>query len=336
MAFWKSLFGGATLEEEKEESAPPKTSSAKSARTMKTYRTVSDAEQRVPAISKEAVALIGEALQIVEVSVEVHRDFVRVEGAGSEGPIMQAARKLEDAHHLHPESPLLHYAYAGGLHVAAQYKSAEEVMRACVEAHPDFPLAHFALEGWSQWKSPFHLPAWRRDIRSVRAAVSQAVQTNTLISTRDGILPRATMFLRDAAGDFQNLQALQQARIELALVISAVHSPPLVGLYGRIYDDPSNPFNLEILRVPFFPRGHAERRPFELLCAQEEIDFAAIDSRDRILLNKRISFSKRMREKNQELLGLLQNSEGVELATEELVEAIRRHQRQFSHADVRF
>ncbi len=335
MSIWKTLFGGAAVEDRGQEEG---VSGAASTATRKDqrFRPVKDADQRFPILSKEAEALIAEALKIIEASVHIHGDFVRVDGAGSEGVVMEAARKLEAARQIHPESAILHFAYASALHVAAQYKTAEEVMKSCADAHPDFPLSPLAVEGWTRWKSPFALPPWNRDPRGVLDAVSQLVKTNVLLPTRDGLLPRATLFYRDAEHNFQNLQALQNARIELATVISAVHELPLVGIYGRIYDDPANPFNLEVLRIPFYPRGHPVRCTYEWLCFQEEIDLAVIDGQDRILLNKRLPFSKRMKEKNQELWQRFVTLEGREIDSDELVNAVTRHQRQFSHSDVRF
>ncbi len=336
MPFWKTLFGGATLEKE-EGSGEERSSSAMLAEEKSlTCRLVKDSEQRFPSLSKEALRLIQEALQIVEKQVEVHRDFVSVQGTGAEGPVMDVARKLELAHGLHPESALLHFGYGSGLHVASQFKSAEEVMKACLLAHPDFPLARFAVEGWGQWKSPFTLPVWTRDSVQVPQAISDTVKTNIILSVRDGILPRATFFYRDAVGDFKDLHALQNARIELATVVSMVNTPPVVGVYGRIYDDPTNPFNLEVLRIPFLPRGNPARSTYEYLCVQEDLDFVVIDSQDRILMNKRLPFSKRMKEQNQNLLKLLLETDGREISNEELVTAIHKHQRQFSHSDVRF
>jgi hypothetical protein len=81
-------------------------------------------------------------------------------------------------------------------------------MRRLVEAHPQFLLARFALDGWEQWKSPFLMPEWGPTVTSGLTAIAPGLQTIVLLGVLDGITPRATLFLRDAQGDFQNASVL--------------------------------------------------------------------------------------------------------------------------------
>lgn len=299
----------------------------------------SPALERQPATlpeSPEASSYISEALRIIEAQVEIGPGSVHVSDAGSEGIVMEAARKLEAARTLHPDNALLHYAYASGLHLAMQYKSAEEVMKDCAQSHPDFAWAQVAIQGWAKWQSPFTLPPWGQETNTVHPAISQTVKTCILLSARDGLVPRAVLFLRDAGGDFQDLQALRTAKIDLATVISAVRDPRVVGIYGSIYDNPGSPYNIEALEAPFRPRGDAIRCRYEYLCIQDDIDFVVIDRQDRILLNKRLQLPNLMKETIRKLLDALTSSEGSDVATTQLLNAINRHQRQFSHSDIRY
>lgn len=168
---------------------------------------------------------------------------------------MEAARNFEAAFKLHPESPLLHYAYASCLHLAMQYKSAEDEMRKCAEAHPEFILAKLALEGLGKWRSMFTLPPWGTTTKTVHPALSQILKTSILLTVKDSIVPRSAIFLRDAQGDFQDVQVLRSARITISSVISHVKNPQVVVIYAKIYDNPSNPYDIEILEIPFRPRG---------------------------------------------------------------------------------
>lgn len=310
MSFWETLFGKARK-------------SAKGALGTES-------------LSKEASNYISEALSIIESQVDIKPEMVQVTGAGSEGIVIEAARKFEAAFQLHPETPLLHYAYASCLHLSMQYKSAEDEMRKCAEIHPAFIPAKLALEGWGKWQSMFTLPPWGTTTKAVHPALSQIVKTSILLAVRDGIVPRATFFLRDAQGDFQDLQALRSARITLASVISPVRDPQVIGIYAKIYDNPSNPYDVEILEIPFRPRGDTTRAKYEYLCIHEDIDFVVIDRSDHIIVNKRLPIPRNMQTTNDKIFKMLDASKGIEVSISQLVNAIREHQQKFAPSDVRY
>lgn len=288
-------------------------------------------------LSKEASDYISEALNIIESQVIIKSTGYReVLGAGSEGKLMEATRKFEATFQLHPKNPLLHYAYASCLHLALQHKSAEDEMRKCAESHPDFILAKLALEGRKKWDSMFVLPPWGIKTKTVHPALSHDIKTFTVLPVRDGIVPRATLFLRDAQGDFQNLQALQSARITLASVISPVRDPQVIGIYAKVYDDPNNPYDAEFLQVPFLPRGDKIRAVYEYLCIQGDIDFAVIDRNDRILVHKRLPIPPNMQTTNDKIFKMLETSDGIEISTSRFMNAIMSHQQKFAPSDVRY
>jgi hypothetical protein len=287
-------------------------------------------------ISKEASTLISEALAIIETHVQIERGMFVVVSTGSEGQVMDAAHKLQAAHNLCPEEAVIHYALASGLHLAVQFESAEREMKACAQSHPDFPLAQLALQNWQGWRSPFILPKWEMESKAVPQSISKSVLVSTILSVRDGLLPRAAIFLRDSAGDFQDLPALKAAKITLATIISPVSNPQLIGVYAKIYDNPSSPYDVECLESPFRVRGHPTRSTFETLCLQNEIDFVVIDRQDRILLNKRFPIPARMQEANRQVFKMLSGSEGRDISPQELMQAIMNHQAQFVVSSVRY
>ena len=287
-------------------------------------------------ISKEASGYISEALSIIESQVVIDQDFTTVFSSGSEGKVMEATQKFKAAMQLHPENPLLHYAWASCLHLSMQYKTAEDEMRKCVETHPEFIPAKLALEGWDKWDSMFKLPPWGTTIKAIHPALSKQLVKAFILSVRDSIVPRAGIFLRDTYGDFQDIQALQSARITLASVISPVRDPQVIGVYAKIYDSPTNPYDVEILEIPFRPRGDKIRAKYEYLCIQEDIDFVVIDNNDRILVNKRLPIPQNMRTTNMKIFKMLEDSEGAEFSDSLFMNAIMEHQQKFSLSDVRY
>ena len=77
-----------------------------------------NASQDLAALSQEARALVDEAIAIIEANVQLGDGTVQVSGAGSEGPVIGAANRLEEALVLHPESSVLRYAHCSALAIA--------------------------------------------------------------------------------------------------------------------------------------------------------------------------------------------------------------------------
>jgi TolB-like protein len=288
-------------------------------------------------LSEEASACIVEALGIIDSQVALMADGTSiVSSTGSEGKVMEAARKFEEALRRHPDNPFLRYAYAASLHLALQHKSAENEMRRCAETHPDFILARLALEGWGKWQPVFKLPPWGPATAAVHPAISRTVKTSVLVSVSDAAVPRAAVFLRDAQGDFRDLRALQSARIALASVVSPVRDPQVIGIYAKIFDNPADPYGVEILEIPFRPRGDSIRSRYEYLCLQDDVDFIVLDRDDRILVNKRLPIPPNMRAENARIFRMLEASDGSEFSAPLFMNAILEHQRKFAPSSVRY
>lgn len=286
-------------------------------------------------ISQEAAALVSSSLEIIESQVNIDRGFIQI-STGVESKVMVAAYQLEEAHKRHPLNPQLHYAWASALHLAAQFKSAEDEMKDVVKLHPDFLLAKYAIRGWERWKSPFTLPSWTSLKKSVPQSIAERVITTILLSVRDGISPRATLFLRDVSGDFQDLKALHSAKIDMTSVISPVTDPQLMAIYVKIWDNLQSPYDVEALEAPLHLQGHPTRCTFEYFFLQQDMDFVVIDNTNNILLNKRLAMPDKMIRANQQLLKLLESSPGREISAFELVSAIQSHQRLMSPSNVSF
>ena len=231
---------------------------------------------------QEPSQLISKALEVIRKCVRFDGTFFSVAGTGSEGEVMDAARALERAYKLQPANPELRFAWASALHLAMQYKTAEEEMRRLVEANPQFLLARFALDGWEQWKSPFLMPEWGPTVTSGLTAIAPGLQTIVLLGVLDGITPRATLFLRDAQGDFQNASVLNSAKIDVTTVISTITDPQVVTVNACIWDDPKNPYRVEAVDFPLRQRGHIVRRTYEYLCLQQDIDFVVRSEERRV------------------------------------------------------
>jgi hypothetical protein len=243
---------------------------------------------------------------------------------------MDAARKLDGARKLHPDRPLLHYAYVSALQAAAQNQSAKtEMLSLAANGGGRFALARWAVEGWELWKSPFFLPPWGPSISSVPRPIADEVKSCVLLATRDGIVPRTTLFFRDNDGAFGDLAALRAARVDITAIVDEETQPPVCGVFIRVWDDPSNALNLEALNLPLYPRGHRNRRIYEHLCNQPDIDFAILNRQGQIVFNRRLAIPPRMRKVLNQLARLLDHNDGRESDPAAFRSALASHQRKF-------
>ncbi len=277
-----------------------------------------------PAISPEAQEQIDKALDIFSGSVEpVDGTAVMVvKGVGGAGKVHDGVMHLKQAFELQPDSPWLHFAYASGLLLDLQGKTAQEEMEKLVAAHPDFAPAKLAMEGKARWDSHFVFPEWDSSSREIPPSIAARVKTLVSLQTREGIVPRATVFYRDSADNFNDVTALRNARIEAAGVLGEGAGPRIFGLYLAVYDNPGNPLRLEEVAAPFMPRGQYERMIWEYFCRQTDFDFVVMDHQDRVMLNRRIGMSKRLRSVNKTLLSLLAREPGKDYSTREIMEAV--------------
>src|ERR1017187_7893351 len=147
MSFWDRVFGKKAAAPVQQERAKPPIIRAQPARVSPSAPTQRSSDSAATDYPPAVKALITEALQIIEPSVAIGSQVTVVKSAGAEGQVIEGARKLEQAHELMPNDPLLHYAWASALHLAMQNKTAEEEMRRLVEANPQFLLGRCAIQG---------------------------------------------------------------------------------------------------------------------------------------------------------------------------------------------
>lgn len=280
---------------------------------------------------------VSEAVSALMSNVTLSPEMNRVEGTGSEGPVIQSSILLKQLHEAYPDSAELHFAWAAALQVALQGETAAKVLEDCVREHPNFWFAKAtqrqnALQTWN----PFFLPEFIPKLGSqVHPVIHRIVSTNILLATRQGVLPRAVVFLRDASGEFAPSK-LASCKIEFVTTISEVKTPQVVAINGRIHDDPSNPYQCEITQCPIRPFGNKERLPYELFIRQATYDFVVLDSAGRVKYIRQMKPSSRMKTAHARLVKMLETTDGPELSTNEILGAIRRHQSIFDPKKVAY
>jgi len=285
-----------------------------------------DVDERIATLVRQAVSIVEEQIDL--------RSSVRF--SGGDTPLMEAANKLGEAHALRPDDPVLHYAWASGLAAAIQWATAREEMQRLAAAHPEFLPARFADAGWDAWTALFEVPSWTPSTTTPHPVILERVKRAVLAATRDGIVPRATLFFRDAAGDLSP-GGLADASIDLATVVSPfTTSPQLVAIYARVHDNPTDPYRIEQLGFPFVPRGDRIRLAYELLGIQRDIDFVVLSASGEVLLNRRVAIPPAMRATHERLAASLMESDGAAIPAADIPALIGLHTSRYPMADVPF
>lgn len=267
------------------------------------------------------------AIEALMANVTFNEVGVAVAGTGSDSRVMAAANLFKELHEAYPQSAYLHFARAASLQVAMQGETAVNVLAACVQSHPDFWLAQAiqkqnALMNWN----PFFLPEFSlQSGAQVHPVIHRKVVTNVLLATRQGIVPRAVIFLRDG-GDELAVSKLSSCEIKFVTTISEIKTPQVVAINGRIYDDPAKPYQCEVIQCPIRPFGDKERLPYELFVRQDMYDFVVLDGAGRVKYFRHMTPSGRMKAVHQRLAQMLDTTEGPKISTNDVLSAIRRHQ----------
>jgi hypothetical protein len=250
-----------------------------------------------------------------------------VDGAGAHGPVMAAIQLFEELSEIYPNSKYLHYALAAALQIAVQGKAAKAELDACIKSHPRFWLAcatqkQKALLSWNLFFLPEFIPQLDAQIHPL---LQQMVNTDTLLATRLGIIPRAVLFVRDA-DDALARATLESAEMAFTSIISGITNPQVVAINGNIWHDASDHFQIEVLQCPFRPFGAQSRLPYELFVRQATFDVVVLDSAGTVVYIRTITPSARMQATNNQLAQMFDTDSGIKLTANDIQQAIKRHQ----------
>jgi hypothetical protein len=270
---------------------------------------------------------LRQAIQSLTSYISLSPGFHAVKGAGSEGEVMVAVEQFKRLHERYSGCYELHYAYAAALQVAAQGKSAEDVLTKCVKGHPGEWLARETLKQKALYSwNPFFQPEFSSaEGAKVHPLINDFVKTVVLVPTRKQLVPRAVLFLRDGANELPTTK-LRACKMEFMTTISQVTNPQVIAINCRIYDDPNNPFQCEEVGCPLRPFGSAKRLAFELLARQDTFEFVVLDEAGIVKHVRRITPSARMQAVHARLARILETNEAPDPSMSDVVAAIRRHQ----------
>ncbi len=283
-----------------------------------------------------AKVLIDEALKVIERNLEINENLT-IRSAGDQGEIMQAYRKLKQASDIEPENLELQYAAICALRVSAQFASALQEMAAFSQRHPEFALAQFTLAGWKEEAEGiapgvFRYPECTPTMKVLPSLYERKVKTCVLFPAREGIYPRAVLFLKDNEA-YWTKEVLKDAKVEIAVVHES-DNPQLVAIYARTLLPGKKPDMQEYLSILSLPKADASIAAWSYLCDQNFVDFVVIDNQKQIMLNQRVKLSEGTRKTLSDVEKVLLSTEGKKLSDREVLSICQKFQNRYTLDDI--
>jgi hypothetical protein len=296
------------------------------------------AEQGTGGAEKKETAkvLIDDALKVIERNLEIS-DNLMIRNTGDEGEMMQAYRKLKKASSLDPDDAELQYAAICALRLAAQFASAAREMAAFSQQHPEFALAKHAVAGWKEdvegiAPGVFRYPECTPNMKALPSLYARLVKTCILFPAREGIHPRAVLFLKDNEA-YWTKEVLKDAKVEIAVVHEDAN-PQLAAIYARVLLPGKKPDMHESLCVLCLPKADSSTAAWAYLAEQAFVDFVVIDNQKLIMLNQRVTLSEGTRKTLSEVKKVLLSSEGKKLPDREVLSICQKFQNRYSIDDL--
>ena len=280
--------------------------------------------------------LINDALKVIQRNLEISENLT-IRSAGDEGEIMEAYRKLKQASELEPENIELQYATICALRLAAQFASALREMATFSQRHPEFALATLTMAGWKEEAdgiapAVFRYPKCTPTMEALPPPYERMVKTFVLFPAREGIYPRAILFLKDNEA-YWTKEMLRGAKVEIAVVHES-DDPQLVTIYARTLLPGMRPDMQEYLTVLSFPKADAQIAAWSYLCEQDFVDFVVIDNRKQIMLNQRIKLSEETKKTLSDVKKVLLSTEGKKLSDREVLDICQNFQNRYTIDDI--
>lgn len=277
-------------------------------------------------------AFVRKALDIIDRNLEISENL-KIRSAGSEGEMMKAYRLLKQASDAEPSNLDLRYASICALRLAAQFASSYKELETFVREHPDFALGTFTLDGWKEdvegiAPAMFRYPEFTPTTTKMPTFYARFVKTVVLLPARDGIHPRAILFVKDNEA-YWTKQMMKDARVEIA-VVHEKQNPQIAAIYARFLLPRKKPDIHEALHVLSLPKSDTVIAAISYLCLQDFVDVVVMDNSKEIIFNKSVGFSEGTKATLQNVKRTLLDTKGQKLTAQEGLRIARKFQNAYN------
>jgi len=278
----------------------------------------------------EASALADE---VVELFVSGGVSMVTCDSIGAMRLVSAIDKALEKA-----SSDLdLMVAKSAALCLAAQFKTAEEIIDRVLSLDPNHFEARQRKDHWERWRHLFHYPPWSEGASTLHPIIIENLRHERSIQiVRDGLQLGVAVFRPALPSHFP--KGLSPAmRCKWETVLSETPYGPILAHYILIEDDPVNPFRAEGFIPALRPKEVNPMSSYWLmhrLLAMPSC-FIVITNGQRVLYNKRYVFPETLRTKLKSILDKFA-SEPKERGIEAFRKAAKWHMEHFDMKTIRF
>jgi len=124
--------------------------------------------------------------------------------------------------------------------------------------------------------------------------------------------------------------------MEFMTTISEIKAPQVVAINGRIHDNPTDPFQLEVMQCPFRLASDRVRFIYELFVRQQDFYLVILDIQGKIKYCRVIKPSKAMTLVHQRIAQMFDENPGKDITNAEMVKALQRHQSTLNPQTIRY
>jgi len=228
-------------------------------------------------------------------------------------------------------------AKSAALCLAAQFKTAEEMIDRVLSLDPNHFEARQRKDHWESWRHLFNFPPWSERASTLHPIIIENLRHERSIQiVRDGLQLGVAVFRPALPSHFpRGLSPTMRCKWEP--ILSETPHGPILAHYILIEDDPANPFRAEGFLPAYRPEKANPMSSYWLmqrLLAMPSC-FIVITEGQRVLYNRRYVFPEALRGKLKSILDKFA-SEPPEKGIEAFRKAAKWHMEHFDMKTIRF
>jgi hypothetical protein len=274
---------------------------------------------------------LDEAIRIVDQYVHIGAAGISV--SVSTGELAKALVALETGIALCPKDMDLRVAKAAVLQVAAQFKSAEEVLDEVLSQTPDHFEAKMWKSHWTLWQSALRFPRWNEQTSSLHPVmVAHLQQMRTVQLVRDGLQKTIVLVTR-----VQGLPLDSRTQVKVEWVLSKTPYGPLVAYYLQIIEPSDKPSVMEAFLPIQQPSTFSSVEPYFLVqqLVFTPYYFVVLTNGNTVMLNRRIILDEKGYQQIRDIASYLSSTQTY-LPLHQIQNAVQWHMAHFDMEHITF
>ena len=205
---------------------------------------------------------------------------------------------IDEALKKSPSDPDLLVAKSGALCLAAQFKTAEEILDEVLSINPDHFEAKQRKHHWNEWHHLFAYPPWSENATTLHPVILDRLRRRFVVQVvRDGLQIGVGMFYPASMDQFPRGLS-SRMRCKWQPILSETPYGLLIAHYTFIEDDPENPYIAEAFLNPSVSDEVNPLAGYWLIQRLANLGscFIVLVDGYKVLYNRRFLFSEKLRD----------------------------------------